>query len=102
MPKQTNKWRTRALNAEYRLSLATEALLRLAQPSSASGSDAHQMAGYAQQVLDSLRDAQHPRLSGDALCAVCGRRIETMARYFTDEGEPVHTLCQPAPEPAGR
>ena len=97
MKKQAYKWRTRALNAEHRLSLATEALLRLAQPSSASDSDAR----YAQQVLDSLADAQHPRLSGDARCAVCGGRMETLGRYFTDEGEPVHTLCIPALEPAG-
>jgi hypothetical protein len=95
MPKQTNKWRRRALNAEHRLALATEALLRLAQPSSASDSDADEMAGYAQQVLDSLAGAQHPRLAVGDRCAVCGRPIETMARYFTDEGEPIHGLCQP-------
>jgi len=104
MPKQTYKWRTRAPNAEHRLSLATEALLRLAQASSDTDSDTQEMAGYAQQVLDSLPDAQHPRLAGGDLCAVCGRPIETVARYFTDEGEPVHTLCQLklATEPADR
>ena len=94
MPKQTNTWRRRALTAEHRLSLATEALVRLAQPSSASYSDADGTARYAQQVLDSLADAQDPRLAGGDSCAVCGRPIET-ARYFTDEGEPIHGLCQP-------
>jgi hypothetical protein len=91
---ETYKWRTRALIAERRLSVAAGGLLRLAAPDwdgKASGSEAREMADYAREILVSLTETMH---SEEEVCALCGLRIETVERHFTEQGEPIHVVCE--------
>jgi hypothetical protein len=93
MAKETYEWRMRALTAERRLSVAAGGLLRLAQPNwdgKASGCETREMADYARELLDSLVETG----DGEDVCALCGRRIDKVDRHFTDQGEPIHILCE--------
>jgi len=92
---ETYKWRMRALTAERRLSVAAGGLLRLAQPSwDGKGSGSSEMADYAGEVLDSLTEAGDSEGRGEDVCALCGSPIEKADGHLTDQGEPIHIVCE--------